>query len=144
MYNLSTDEIEKLIDEAFLARENAYTPYSNFKVGASVLTANKKIYRGCNIENSSFSPTICAERTAIFTAVSQGIKDFLAICVVGGKQDCINLDFSPPCGVCRQVMVEFCDKDNFLIILAKNKKDYKIYTLSEMLPHSFSKKELNN
>ena len=142
--NLTEDEIKELIKDAFDAREMAYTPYSNFKVGAALLTSNKKIYKGCNIENASFSPTICAERTAIFKAVSEGNRDFCAISIVGGKVNDTNFNYSPPCGVCRQVMVEFCDIEKFMIIIAKSIDEYKIYTLKDLLPISFSNKELES
>lgn len=126
------DEL-KLIAEAYEAKKNSYAPYSNFHVGAALLTAEGKIYRGCNIENAAYSPTNCAERTAIFKAVSEGEKDFAAIAIVGDKEE-----YVAPCGVCRQVMQEFCNEETFQIILAKNEKDYQIYTLKELLPGAFS------
>ena len=125
-----------LIENAVQAMKNSYSPYSSFKVGAALLSKSGKIYRGCNIENSSFSPTVCAERTAFFKAVSEGETQFEAIAVVGGKDGEIS-DFCPPCGVCRQVMSEFCEKD-FKIILAKSVEDFKVFTLAELLPESFS------
>lgn len=125
---------EELIKLAIKARENAYTPYSNFKVGAALLTSDNQIYLGCNIENGAYSPTNCAERTAFFKAVSEGHKKFKAIAIVGGEK---NLDtFCAPCGVCRQVMAEFCDK-NFIIYLGKGNLEFKKYTLEELLPLSF-------
>ena len=128
------NELE-LINTAKLAAKNAYAPYSGFTVGAALLTKDGKVYSGCNIENASYSPTNCAERTAFFKAISEGEREFSAIAIVGGK----NLDFSdfcPPCGVCRQVMSEFCNGD-FRIILGKNDEEYKVYTLKELLPLSF-------
>ncbi|MGP1496249.1 MAG: cytidine deaminase [Treponema sp.] len=129
-------DYETLIQKALEMLEFSYVPYSHFHVGAALLSKSGKVYGGCNIENSSYSPTNCAERTAFFKAVSEGVKDFNAIAVVGGH-DGIVKDFCPPCGVCRQVMREFCSKD-FKIILAKTTKEYKVYTLEELLPESFS------
>ena len=127
---------ETLIAAALAAREKAYVPYSHFLVGAALLTADGKVYTGCNIENASFSPTCCAERTAFFKAVSEGEKKFTAIAIVGGP-DGKPLDYCPPCGVCRQVMAEFCDTANFIIVLAKDENDYKTFTLNELLPLAF-------
>lgn len=132
---------EILIEEAFRMRRFSYAPYSDFKVGAALATKGERIFTGCNIENSAFSPTVCAERTAFFKAVSEGEKDFEAIAIVGGKEGTKEFDFCPPCGVCRQVMTEFCDPDNFKIILAKSVDEYKIFTLRELMPESFSIKE---
>ena len=129
-------DYEILIQKAFEMLEFSYVPYSHFHVGAALLAKKGNVYAGCNIENAAYSPTNCAERTAFFKAVSEGVKDFDAIAVVGGH-DGIVKDFCPPCGVCRQVMREFCSKD-FKIILAKTSKEYKIYTLEELLPESFS------
>ena len=129
-------DYETLLQKALEMLEFSYVPYSHFHVGAALLSKSGKVYGGCNIENSSYSPTNCAERTAFFKAVSEGVKDFDAIVVVGGH-DGIVKDFCPPCGVCRQVMREFCSKD-FKIILAKTTKEYKVYTLEELLPESFS------
>lgn len=123
----------ELVRLAVEARENSYSPYSGFKVGAALLTKSGKVYKGCNIENGAFSPTNCAERTAVFTAVSDGEKDFSAIAVVGGADE-INA-FCPPCGVCRQVLSEFCDKD-FEIHLF-NGEEIKTFTLGELFPESF-------
>lgn len=143
-------EWDILVDEAFEARKKAYMPYSNFAVGAALLTKNGKIFRGCNIENAAYSPANCAERTAIFKAVSEGDKDFVAIAVCGGYKDEKNkkdgkdetdeTDYCFPCGVCRQVLMEFCDPERFLIIVAKSNSDYKIFKLSELLPHGFGRK----
>ena len=126
----------KLIQKAFDMLSFSYSPYSNFKVGAALLSKDGRIFGGCNIENSAYGPSNCAERTAIFNAVSQGIKDFSAICIVGGYNGEVK-DYCPPCGVCRQVMREFC-KPDFKIILAKSLTDFKTYTLQELLPESFS------
>lgn len=125
---------------AIKAAENSYSPYSNCKVGAALLTKDKKVYLGCNVENASFSPTVCAERTAFFKAISEGERKFSMIAVVGITNGKINPDFLP-CGVCRQVMAEFCDGD-FVILNVKNESEYNEYTLSQLLPYSFSKAAL--
>ena len=128
--------IGKLIDTAIEQLKFSYTPYSNFKVGAALLAKNGEIFTGCNIENASYTPTNCAERTAFFKAVSEGVRDFQAICIVGGKDG--NLaEYTAPCGVCRQVMMEFCDPKTFQIILAVDKERYEIYTLEELMPLGF-------
>lgn len=126
-----------LIREALAARNMAYCKYSGFAVGAALLCKNGKIYRGCNIENASYSPTNCAERTAFFKAVSEGEREFKAIAIVGGMMNEKIKDYVYPCGVCRQVMTEFCDFETFRIIIAKSESDYQEFTLKEMLPHSF-------
>ena len=128
--------VEKLIDTAIEQLQFSYTPYSNFKVGAALLTKSGKIYTGCNIENASYTPTNCAERTAFFKAVSEGVRDFQAICIVGGKEGKLT-EYTAPCGVCRQVMMEFCDPKTFQIILAVDKERYEIYTLEELMPLGF-------
>lgn len=128
--------IEKLIKKAIKILNFSYAPYSNFHVGAALLTSEGEIYTGCNIENAAYGPSNCAERTAIFKAVSEGKKEFEAIAVVGGKNGKIE-NFCPPCGVCRQVLAEFCKKD-FEIVLAKSTNEYKIMTLEQLLPESFS------
>ncbi len=131
---------EELISKAIKMTEYSYSPYSNFCVGAALLTTDNKIFTGCNIENAAYGPSNCAERTAIFKAVSEGCKSFEAIAIVGGRKNngTVNLDdYCPPCGVCRQVMAEFCNKD-FKIILAKSTTDYKIFTLGQLLPESFN------
>ncbi len=133
--------IKKLINEAFSAMNFSYSPYSSFKVGAALLTKSGKIYSGCNIENASYSPTNCAERTAIFKAVSEGETDFDSIVIVSQNKYSTN-SFCPPCGVCRQVLAEFCDSEHFKIILAKSTVEYKIYTLKDLLPLSFDKEQL--
>lgn len=124
-----------LIKAAVKAAENAYVPYSHFTVGAALITKEGKIYTGCNIENSAYSPTNCAERTAFFKAVSEGERDFAAIAVVGGKNGDFS-DFCSPCGVCRQVMAEFCQED-FTIIMGKADGSYRTATLRELLPERF-------
>ncbi len=119
---------------AIEARNKAYTPYSHFKVGAALLTENGKVYTGANIENAAYTPTVCAERVAFFAAVHASEREFLKIAIVGGKED-ENADFCAPCGVCRQVMAEFC-KSDFQIILG-NEDNIKVYTLSQLLPERF-------
>ena len=136
MQNLEKSMISKLIETAMEQLKFSYTPYSNFKVGASLLTKNGQIYTGCNIENAAYTPTNCAERTAIFKAVSEGVREFDAICIVGGKAGILT-EYTAPCGVCRQVMMEFCDPDTFQIILASGRDQYQIYTLKELLPLGF-------
>ena len=133
--------IEKLIETAIAQLDYSYTPYSNFKVGAALLTKNGDIYTGCNIENAAYTPTNCAERTAFFKAVSEGVRDFQAICIVGGK-DGVLTEYAAPCGVCRQVMMEFCNPKIFQIILAIDKERYDIYTLEELLPQGFGPSNL--
>ena len=128
--------IEKLIDTAIEQLEFSYTPYSNFKVGAALLTRSGEIYTGCNIENASYTPTNCAERTAFFKAVSEGVREFRAICIVGGKDGKLT-EYTEPCGVCRQVMMEFCDPKTFQIILAVDKVRYDIYSFVELMPLGF-------
>ena len=128
--------VEKLIDTAIEQLKFSYTPYSNFKVGAALLTKSGKIYTGCNIENASYTPTNCAERTAFFKAVSEGVRDFQAICIVGGKDGKLT-EYTAPCGVCRQVLMEFCNPKTFQIILAVDKERYEIYTLEELMPLGF-------
>lgn len=134
--------VKKLISSALDARKKAYTPYSGFQVGAALLDTNGYVYTGCNIENAAYTPCNCAERTAFFKAVSEGIVSFEAIAIVGGKKG-VPIDYCAPCGVCRQVMMEFCDPDTFKIILAKSEEDYKIYSLRELLPMGFGPGDLN-
>ena len=126
---------EDLFNQALEMKERAYTPYSHFKVGASVLADNGKLYGGCNIEIASYSPTICAERVAIFKAISDGAKRIEAIAVTGDAKDTM------PCGVCRQVLVEFADP-GAKVYIVNGKDDFKEYTLEEILPYSFSKSDL--
>lgn len=129
-------QIAELIEKAQKAREFSYSPYSNYMVGAAVLTAERDIYTGCNIENAAYGPTNCAERTAIFKAVSEGKKAFTAIAIVGGKRGSAG-DYAAPCGVCRQVMMEFCKPEEMQIIVAKNTEEYKVFTLQELMPEGF-------
>ena len=125
-----------LIQKAIDTLSFSYSPYSNFKVAAAILTKDGKIYTGCNIESVSYTPSNCAERTAFFKAVSEGEHKFEAIAIVGGKHGKLD-DYCPPCGVCRQVMMEFCDPKEFKVILAKTPDDYKEFTLEEILPLGF-------
>ena len=131
----------ELIDLAIEARKNAYTPYSDFKVGAALLSKEGKVYKGCNIENAAYTPTNCAERTAFFKAVSEGVTDFEAIAIVGGY-DKDGLKFCPPCGVCRQVMMEFCESDKLRILLLDEDDEIKSYLLKDILPFGFGPKNL--
>ena len=126
----------QLIQEAIAAMQYSYSPYSHFRVGAALLTKSGKIYRGCNIENAAYTPTNCAERTAFFKAVSEGELKFEAICIVGGKNGKLE-EYAPPCGVCRQVMMEFCDPETFQIILATDETHYTEFSLKELLPLGF-------
>lgn len=131
-------EWKQLINEAISASKHAHVPYSNFKVGAALLTDDNTIYRGCNIENASYGLTNCAERTAVFKAVSEGVKKLQAIAVVGDTDGPIS-----PCGACRQVLAEFCGADT-QIILANLKGDFVVTTINELLPGYFSAKDLQN
>ena len=133
--------IEKLIEKAISMMDHSYSPYSHFHVGAALLAKNGTYYTGCNIENAAYTPTNCAERTAFFKAVSEGVRDFQAICIVGGK-DGVLTEYAAPCGVCRQVMMEFCNPKTFQIILAIDKERYDIYTLEELLPQGFGPSNL--
>ena len=128
--------IEKLIDTALAQLDFSYAPYSGFNVGAALLAKNQAVYTGCNIENAAYTPTNCAERTAFFKAVSEGVRDFEAICIVGGKNQKAT-GYTAPCGVCRQVMMEFCNPQTFKIILAIDRENYRVYTLEDMLPQGF-------
>lgn len=134
---------EQLIAEAFRMLEYSYAPYSHFKVGAALYGANGKIYGGCNIENAAYGPSNCAERTAVFRAVAEGERNFSAICIVGGKEGIVT-NFCPPCGVCRQVLREFCDPETFRIILAVPSGQTKELTLGELLPFGFGKETLSD
>lgn len=133
--SISKEMISKLIAKAKAAREFAYTPYSNFKVGAALLTDDGDIYTGCNIENAAYSPGNCAERTAVFKAVSEGKTKFSAIAIIAGKESI--KDYTSPCGMCRQVLREFVNPECFYVIMARTEDDYKIMTLEELLPLSF-------
>ena len=130
----------KLIDLAWKARENAYVPYSHFKVGACIALKDGTFVQGCNIENAGYTPTNCAERTAFFKAVSEGKREFVRIAIVGGRQG--EMAAPSPCGVCLQVMAEFCDPAEFEIVCAKSGKEYTVRKLGEMLPYGFTKEVL--
>ena len=132
----------KLLEEAKKARLKAYTPYSNFKVGAALLTKSGKVYLGCNIENATYTPTNCAERTAFFKAVSEGEREFEKIAIVGAKDGEDANEMCAPCGVCRQVMMEFCNPKEFQIILADGENTCRVMTLEELLPCGFSSSNL--
>ena len=134
----------KELMKTFKARESSYAPYSHYNVGAALLTKDGKIYRGCNIENAGYTPSNCAERTAFFKAVSEGDMEFEAIAVVGGPAGTPEgeFEYAAPCGVCRQVMAEFCDLEDFKIILAKSEDEYKVLSLNEILPLAFTPKDL--
>lgn len=138
---IAETEKKELIKQAIAAMQTAYAPYSHFRVGAALLTRSGRVYQGGNIENAAYTPTNCAERTAFFKAVSEGERKFAAICVVGGK-DGVLTDYAAPCGVCRQVMMEFCDPESFLIILAMDENTYQGYTLKQLLPEGFGPKNL--
>lgn len=133
---LKEDQIRQLIRVAAQMRYQSYTPYSNYKVGAALLAADGTVFGGCNIENASYGATVCAERTAVFKAVSEGIRSFDAIAIMGGK-DLEKGEIAPPCGICRQVLREFADPKEFLVIMAASEEDYRIRTLEELLPESF-------
>ena len=135
------DRLPELIEKAIDMRNYSYAPYSKFRVGAALLAKDGKIFGGCNIENAAYGPSNCAERTAFFKAVSEGVREFTAIAIAGGPEEGI-VDFCAPCGVCRQVMAEFCEADSFLVILAKSVEEYEVYTLSELFPKSFSPRDL--
>lgn len=132
-------DYKSLMAEAQKARQKSYSPYSRFRVGAALLTKSGKIYTGCNIENAAYTPTVCAERTAIFKAVSEGERDFEALAIIGGAEG-ETADFCAPCGVCRQVIAEFCKKD-FKIVLG-NEDNFKVYTLDGLLPFAFTGDDL--
>lgn len=135
---LKKEEYRQLAKAAIEARRFSYTPYSHFKVGAALLDSQGRIYTGCNIENAAFTPTNCAERTAVFKAVSEGSCDFVAIAVAGGLEDAdLPLKECAPCGVCRQVLMEFVRPESFEIILARSEDEYRVCSLRELLPEGF-------
>lgn len=138
---MEKQQIRALIKTAMEQLKFSYVPYSHFHVGAALLAKDGTVFTGCNIENAAYGPTNCAERTAFFKAVSEGTKEFSAICVVGGMNGEIT-EYAPPCGVCRQVMMEFCDPESFQVILAKNPEEYQILTLKEILPLGFGPRDL--
>jgi len=131
-----------LVKAAIAAREHSYSPYSKFMVGATLLTESGTIYRGANIENAGYSPTICAERSAFVSAASDGERNFKAIAVAGWAKDDPDPAGAFPCGVCRQFMMEFCDPAAFSVIVAKSEDDYAAYRLEELLPHGFGPLDL--
>lgn len=130
------DVRERLIQTALEARKRAYTPYSHYQVGAALLLEGDEIVSGCNVENASFGATCCAERTAVFKAVSEGRRKFHAIAIAGGEEGTEPVDYAFPCGICRQVLNEFAGP-KFTVIVAKSTSDYQEYTLGELLPNSF-------
>lgn len=133
---LEQTQIRDLIRRAFAARKFAYTPYSHFNVGAALLTRNGKVYTGCNIENAGYTATNCAERTALFKAVSEGERKFSAIAIVGSKEGTVNELVTGPCGVCRQALYEFSGPD-LTVIMARTEEDYIVTTLGQLLPYGF-------
>lgn len=145
MNKLDEKTIRTLIAAAYDARKLSYTPYSHYRVGAALLTGDGQIITGCNIENAAYTPTNCAERTAFFKAVSEGIRDFRAIAVVGSPESDgdVLTQYAYPCGVCRQVMMEFCSPSDFQIIVAKSLEDYRVMALREILPDGFGPDNLN-
>lgn len=144
MKNDFYDEINRkeLAAKAVEARKAAYAPYSGFMVGAALLTQDGKVYTGCNIENAAYTPCCCAERTAFFKAVSEGERHFRAIAIAGGSKEEKAAEFTAPCGVCRQVMMEFCNPEQFSVILCNAALETKTYTLSEMFPMGFGPGDL--
>ena len=133
---LEQTQIRDLIRRAFAARKFAYTPYSHFNVGAALLTRDGKVYTGCNIENAGYTATNCAERTALFKAVSEGERQFSAIAIVGSKEGTVNELVTGPCGVCRQALYEFSGPD-LTVIMARTEEDYIVTTLGQLLPYGF-------
>lgn len=131
------EDYRALAAAAIEARGMAYTPYSHFNVGAALLTKDGRIYRGCNIENAAYTPSNCAERTAFFTAVAAGQRDFEAIAIAGGKEGPLTGELCPPCGVCRQVMMEFCSPDSFKVVLVRGADSWEVYSLRGLLPQGF-------
>ena len=138
---IEKNDIVRLYEQAVITRRNSYSPYSNFRVAAILVMKDGTEFNGVNVENAGYTPCNCAERTAFFKAVSEGVKEFDAICVVGGKEGPLT-DFAAPCGVCRQVMMEFCDPDTFEIIVAITPEEYKILTLRELFPMGFGPADL--
>ena len=132
---------QELCRAAIAMLDRSYSPYSHFPVGAALECSDGTVFTGCNIENAGYTATNCAERTAFFKAVSEGVKEFQAICVVGGKAGVLT-EYAAPCGVCRQVMMEFCNPETFQVILAVDKEHYDVYTLKELLPLGFGPSNL--
>lgn len=143
MNYLTQETIEELIVRAIEARKKSYSPYSHYQVGAALLAEDERIITGCNIENAAYTPTNCAERTAFFKAVSEGIREFQAIAIVGSPEGDELTQYAYPCGVCRQVMMEFCNPSDFQVIVAKSEDEYQVRTLQEFLPEGFGPDNLN-
>ncbi len=139
---LDSEIRNRLIDSALEARKSSYAPYSGYFVGAALLCSDGSIITGCNVENASYGATNCAERTAVFKAVSEGNQRFTAIAIAGGKDREQATDYAYPCGVCRQVLREFCTPEEMTVIVCKGREDYKEMTLAELLPNSFGPKNL--
>lgn len=140
---MTEDQIKELIKIAVAARKNSYSPYSHYQVGAALLATDGQVFPGCNIENAAYTPTNCAERTAFFKAVSVGVRDFTAIAIVGSPEGDEITQSSYPCGVCRQVMMEFCNPEVFQVIVARSLEEYEIRTLKDILPEGFGPANLN-
>ncbi|MGI6006613.1 MAG: cytidine deaminase [Ruminococcus sp.] len=138
---MKEEKCKELIEAAMKARKEAYAPYSHFCVGAALLCRDGTVYTGCNVENASYPAANCAERTAVFKAVSEGKRQFAAIAVMGGPEEAKQLQECMPCGICRQVLAEFCS-GGMVIITGVSPENYKEYTLEELLPHSFTGKNL--
>ena len=143
MNYLTQETIEELIVRAIEARKKSYSPYSHYQVGAALLAEDERIITGCNIENAAYTPTNCAERTAFFKAVSEGNREFQAIAIVGSPEGDELTQYAYPCGVCRQVMMEFCNPSDFQVIVAKSEDEYQVRTLQEFLPEGFGPDNLN-
>lgn len=143
MENLDEKTIQMLIAAAYDARKLSYSPYSHYQVGAALLAGDERVITGCNIENAAYTPTNCAERTAFFKAVSEGIRDFWAIVVMGSPEGDVLTQYAYPCGVCRQVMMEFCNPEKFQVIVARSTDDYRVMALRELLPEGFGPDNLN-
>lgn len=141
---LSQEERKKLIGKAMEARRGSYSPYSHYQVGAALLAADGRIITGCNIENAAYGPSNCAERTAFFKAVSEGIREFTAIAIVGSPEGEALSQYAYPCGVCRQVMREFCEPSQFQVIVAKSEEDCRVMALEQLLPESFGPENLRD
>lgn len=129
--------MQDLVKKAYDAKQYSYAPYSGFHVGAALLCSDGTVFTGCNIENAAYTPTNCAERTAVFKAVSEGYRSFRALAVAGDSGE-----YLAPCGVCRQVLMEFCEPDSFEVILAKSETQYQSFRLCELFPHAFSQADL--
>lgn len=142
--HLSQEGIKELIGKAIEARRKSYSPYSHYQVGAALLCADGQIITGCNIENAAYGPSNCAERTAFFKAVSDGLRAFAAIAIVGSPEGEALTQYAHPCGVCRQVMMEFCEPEHFQVIVAKSEADYRVMTLAELLPEGFGPDNLSD